>query len=72
MANGELGKGRKFWAYVIAQILTTGVTCLLIFRADPGEIVALGQVFIGFEMVLTAGYIGFNVYQKKITNGKSA
>ena len=65
MANGETTKGRKFWAYIIAQLLTTAVTCLLVFQANPDEIVALGQVYIGFETILTGGYIGFNVLQKK-------
>ncbi len=69
MANGEATKGRKFWAYIIAQILTTAVTCLLVFQANPDEIVALGQVYIGFETILTGGYIGFNVLQKKQANG---
>lgn len=65
MANREVAKGRKFWAYVISQILTTAVTCLLVFQADPDQTVALGQVYIGFETILTGGYIGFNVLQKK-------
>ena len=68
MANGELGKGRKFWAYVIAQILTTATVWLLIFTANPSQIVTLGQIYIGFETLLTAGYIGFNVLQKKQAN----
>ena len=70
MANSDaVTKGRKFWAYVISQLLTTGIVGVLIFLSNPDEIVALGQVYIGFQTILTGGYIGFNVYQKKVTNG---
>ena len=71
MTNGDkVTKGRKFWAYIISQFLTTVITGILIFVAKPDEIVSLGQVYIGFQTVLTGGYIGFNVYQKKVANGK--
>ena len=70
MNGDKVTKGRKFWAYVISQFLTTAVTVILIFTAKPDEIVSLGQVYIGFQTVLTGGYIGFNVYQKKVNNGK--
>ena len=72
MANGEVAKGRKFWAYIIAQILTTAIVCILIFNMLPEHLVTLAQFYIGFETFLTAGYIGFNVLQKKQANGKVA
>lgn len=65
----ETGQGRKFWAYVIAQILTTGFAGILAFMMPPEALVTLGQFYIAFETILTGGYIGFNVYQKKVTNG---
>ena len=70
MANGEVAKGRKFWAYVIAQMLTTAFVFLMAFKMPPEVLVTLAQFYIGFETVLTAGYIGFNVLQKKQANGK--
>ncbi len=62
-------KGRKFWAYVIAQVLTTAFAGVLMFKMPPEALVTLGQFFIAFETVLTGGYIGFNVLHKKVMNG---
>lgn len=71
MVNGK-SKGRKFWAYIIAQVLTTLFCGVLAFKMPPEHLVILGQFFVGFETILTAGYIGFNVLQKKQVNGKDA
>jgi len=71
MANGDVvTKGRKFSAYIIAQILTSGFVFLMAFLMLSEDLVTLAQFYIGFETVLTAGYIGFNVLQKKQANGQ--
>ena len=72
MANGDaVTKGRKFWAYVIAQVLTSAFSGLMMFKMPPESLVTLGQFFIAFQTILTGGYIGFNVYQKKVTEEKT-
>lgn len=73
MSATTVAKGRKFVAYILSQILTTGVVIVLIIAVgnqNPEALTTLGQFFIGFQTVLTGGYIGFNVLQKKVANGK--
>ena len=73
MSASTVAKGRKFVAYILSQILTTGVVIVLVIAVgnqNPEALTTLGQFFIGFQTVLTGGYIGFNVLQKKVTNGQ--
>jgi len=73
MSANTVAKGRKFVAYILSQILTTGVVIVLIVAVgnqNPEALTTLGQFFIGFQTVLTGGYIGFNVLQKKVANEK--
>jgi len=69
--SDEKAKGRKFWAYVISQILTTFITGILTLKVGPADLILLGQFYIGFQGLLTGGYIGFNVLQKKVTVPKN-
>lgn len=73
MSATTVAKGRKFIAYILSQILTTAVVIVLIIAVgsvNPEVLTTLGQFYIGFQTVLTGGYIGFNVLQKKVANGQ--